>query len=267
LNLIPLGLSNPAVTRALTGLLTASALLHFYYDGFIWKMREPSVRESLGLRADASKRERFVQSRPIEPSGPSAWTHGLKWAAFILPVAWFGLAETRGPALALDRDRMIVDAVPRSAAARNNLGGALLVRGRIDEAIVQLEQALRLDPANAEAHSNLGVALARRGRVPEAIAHYQEALRLDSRQRQAYSNLGNALLQQGNIREAIARFGEALAIDPGDPQARTNLAGALLRDGRLDEAIGQLEQVLRVTPNFEPARRNLEIMRAQRKGT
>jgi Flp pilus assembly protein TadD len=255
LNLVPPGLSSQTLSRSLTGLLTASALLHFYYDGFIWKVRERSVGESLGLSAQ--------RARPIEPSGPSGWAHGLKWAAFVLPVVWLGLAETRGVILALERDRMIVQAVPRSAEARNNLGGALLVRGEVDEAMEHLQEAVRIDPNHAEAHSNLGVALARRGRSTEAIDHYREALRLDPRQTQAYSNLGNALLQQGQIREAIVQFEAGLSIDPADPQARTNLAGALLRDGRIDEAIGALEQVLRVTPDFQPARRNLEIMRQQ----
>jgi tetratricopeptide (TPR) repeat protein len=256
LNLVPPGLSSQTLSRSLTGLLTASALLHFYYDGFIWKVRERSVGESLGLSTQ--------RARPIEPFGPSGWAHGLKWAAFILPVIWLGFAETRGVMLALERDRMIVQAVPRSAEARNNLGGALLVRGEIDEAMEHLQEAVRIDPNHAGAHSNLGVALARRGRSTEAIDHYREALRLDPRQTQAYSNLGNALLQQGQIREAIVQFEEGLSIDPADPQARTNLAGALLRDGRIDEAIAELEQVLRVTPDFQPARRNLEIMRRQR---
>jgi len=254
LNLVPPGLPSQTLSRSLTGLLTASALLHFYYDGFIWKVREPSVRESLGLSTE--------RTRPI--GRPRPWAHGLKWAAFIVPVAWLGLAETRGTMLALERDRMIVQSVPRSAVARNNLGGALLVRGEIEEAIQQLQEGLRLDPNYAEAHSNLGVALARRGRSADAIDHYREALRLDPYQTQAYSNLGNALLQQGRVREAITSFEEGLAMDPADPQARTNLAGALLREGRIDEAIGELERVLRVTPDFLPALRNLEIMRRQR---
>ena len=284
LNLVPPWLSSQALSRSLTGLLTASALLHFYYDGFIWKVREPSVRESLGLSGASARpfesgrvapslvggrpaqARRSSGAQPIGPSGPAPWAHGLKWAAFVVPVAWLGFAEMRGAMQALERDRRIVQAVPRSAEARNNLGGALLVRGEVGEAIEQLQEALRLNPQHAEAHSNLGVALARRGRTLEAIDHYREALRLDPRQTQAYSNLGNALLQQGQVREAIARFTEGLAIDPADPQARTNLAGALLRDGRIDEAIAELERVLRVTPDFEPARRNLEIMRRQRQG-
>src|SRR5260370_18350283 len=39
------------LTRLLTGVVAASGLLHFYYDGFIWKVREKSTRQSLGLAA------------------------------------------------------------------------------------------------------------------------------------------------------------------------------------------------------------------------
>jgi Flp pilus assembly protein TadD len=258
LNLLPAGVSNPAIGRALTGLLTASALLHFYYDGFIWKVREPVVRESLGV---AGSRAPARPPAP-QPVGSTGWAHGLKWAAFVVPAAWLGTAQLQGTLPPLERDRLIAAAVPNSAQARNNLGGALLVAGRVDEALPHLEAAVRLDPAHAEAHSNLGVALARRGRVDDAIEHYRAALRLDARQTQAYSNLGNAYLQQGKVREAIAWFEQALTLAPGDPQARTNLAGALLRDGRATDAIAALEEVLRTTPDFQPARRNLEIIKS-----
>src|SRR2546423_10387702 len=37
------------IKRVLTGVVSASTLLHFYYDGFIWKVRESSTRQALGL--------------------------------------------------------------------------------------------------------------------------------------------------------------------------------------------------------------------------
>jgi tetratricopeptide (TPR) repeat protein len=256
LNYLPTTISDRSISRVLTGLLTASALLHFYYDGFIWKVREHAVGESLGLRPGA-------RPRPIEPQ-TAGWVHGLKWAALAVPVLWLGTSQARGAVDRYERDRLVAETVPRSAQARNNLGGSLLLQGRIDEAIPQLQEALRLQPEHAEAHSNLGIALARRGRTAEAIDHYRESLRLDPRQTQAYSNLGNALLAQGQVSEAIAQFEAALSLDAGDPQARTNLAGALVRSGRTDEAIAQLERVLKTTPGFQPAGRNLEILRSQR---
>jgi tetratricopeptide (TPR) repeat protein len=263
INLLPAVLSSTMTTRILTGVLTASALLHFYYDGFIWKVRDPSIRESLGVGAAGNAAPKGKPAEPIPRVGPLPWVHGLKWAAFIVPVVWLGVSQSQGAMRRIERDRLVVDAVPRSAQARNNLGGSLLVQGQIDEAMEHLREALRLDPGHAEAHSNLGVALARRGRAADAIEEYRKALSLDPGQTQAYSNLGNALLQQGSVREAIEQFDQALAINPDDPQARTNRAGALFRAGRTDEAIADLEEVLRVSPNFEPARRNLQIVRGQ----
>jgi hypothetical protein len=73
------------VKRILTGVVTASTLLHFYYDGFIWKVRERSTRQSLGLAGGTAD----VSLGGVLPSW--AW-HGLKWVAvFVLPLGalWF----------------------------------------------------------------------------------------------------------------------------------------------------------------------------------
>ena len=43
--------------------------------------------------------------------------------------------------------------------AHNNLGVALAQQGKMDEAIVQFDQALRLKPDYAQARTNLGYAL------------------------------------------------------------------------------------------------------------
>jgi len=71
--------------RILTGVVTASALLHFYYDGFIWKVREKSTRQSLGIGGGTAD---------VSTSGflPSWALHGAKWAAFfVIPLGalWY----------------------------------------------------------------------------------------------------------------------------------------------------------------------------------
>src|SRR5881296_422946 len=75
------------VKRILTGVVTASALLHFYYDGFIWKVREKSTRQSLGISggtADASTNG-FL---------PSWALHAAKWVAvFVIPLTALWFAE------------------------------------------------------------------------------------------------------------------------------------------------------------------------------
>jgi Flp pilus assembly protein TadD len=49
--------------------------------------------------------------------------------------------------------------MPKSAEAHNNMGIALGSKGRLEEAIVQFQQAVQLNPENAEAQHNLASAL------------------------------------------------------------------------------------------------------------
>jgi tetratricopeptide (TPR) repeat protein len=49
-------------------------------------------------------------------------------------------------------------------------------QGKLQEAIIHYEQALRIKPDLAETHYNLGLALEYTGRVQEAIQHYERAL-------------------------------------------------------------------------------------------
>ena len=60
-----------------------------------------------------------------------------------------------------------------------NLGSALHgIRARLDEAIAEFREAIRLKPDYAEAHNNLGIALKAQGKLDEAIAEYRAAIRL-----------------------------------------------------------------------------------------
>jgi tetratricopeptide (TPR) repeat protein len=118
----------------------------------------------------------------------------------------------------------IFASVVRCAAAHNNLGMALGQAGRLPEAIVQYEQALRIKPDSTDAHNNLGVALAQTGKIEEAIAHFEQTLRIKPDYAEAHYNLGVALGQAGRIPEAIKHLQQALRIKPDYAQARNALA-------------------------------------------
>src|SRR5207248_3989857 len=85
------------IKRILTGVVTASALLHFYYDGFIWKVREKSTRQSLGIGGGTAD----VASNAFLPS----WAlHGAKWVAiFIIPLGVLWYREVHIPGNQLER--------------------------------------------------------------------------------------------------------------------------------------------------------------------
>ena len=69
------------------------------------------------------------------------------------------------------------------------LSDQLLLQGKIDEAMCQMETALRMNPDSPENHYKLGNLLLIKGRSEEARHHFGEALRLDP----SYHKAGEAL--------------------------------------------------------------------------
>src|SRR5262249_40511421 len=116
------------ITRVLTGVGAASGLLHFYYDGFIWEVREKSTRQTLrpaGGPADVT----------LGGFLPGWGLHASKWAmAFVIPLGamWFGKLYRAAPAT--DRSGYVAADLPASARAHFNYGAALQQEGRLDEA-------------------------------------------------------------------------------------------------------------------------------------
>src|SRR6059058_5445484 len=128
------------VKRVLTGVVAASGLLHFYYDGFIWKVRDRSTRENLGLAAGNTP----AASREVLPTG---LLHGLKWVGvFVIPLGalWIGQARNKTPEV--EQTARIAADLPNGARAHWKHGFALHKAERLDEAAEEYRVALRLNP-------------------------------------------------------------------------------------------------------------------------
>ena len=147
-----------------------------------------------------------------------------------------------------------------SYAAHNNLGNALVSRGRFEEALTHYEQALKIKPDDAEAHSNLGNALVGQGRFDEAIAHYQKALALKPDRAKVYINLGFVAAQRGRLPEAIGYYHKALEIKPDDAEAYFNLGLALASQGRFDAAMTEYQKALEIKPAYAEVHNNLGLL-------
>jgi tetratricopeptide (TPR) repeat protein len=111
--------------------------------------------------------------------------------------------------------------------AHTRLGLVFSKEGRLDEAISQYREALRLKPNNADAHYDLANALCRKKLWDEAIGQYREDLQLSPDDPEGHNNLGVVFFQKGNLNEAITQFQEALRLKPDYANAQKNLAAAL----------------------------------------
>ncbi len=151
------------------------------------------------------------------------------WGAGMILGGMLGVLTWRQCTIYADGERLYRDTLarnPSSALAHTNLGVILTLSGRFDEALGELQAAVKLTPASAKAHDDLGVALYRLGRIAEAIREYREAVRLEPEFFEAHNNLGAAFARAGRLPEAITEFQESLRLNPDYTNARTNLERA-----------------------------------------
>lgn len=145
----------------------------------------------------------------------------------------------------------------------HNLGVVLQDQGRVDEAIDNYREAVRIN-GWTPSRLNLGVLLSRKGEHSEAIVAYRRALEVNPNNSLMHNNLANALVATGEIEEALDHFRAAVRLNPRYYQAQSNLALNLVRVGRADEAIAAARAALRVNPRFGQAHNTLGMALAQK---
>jgi tetratricopeptide (TPR) repeat protein len=111
---------------------------------------------------------------------------------------------------------------PNDARNYHELGNLLNnFLGRIDDALAAYLEARRLDPNDAAIHHNIGLMLIQLGRVGEALVPLQVALRLEPRYRNARYLLSDAYGILGRYDEAAKSWGKFLELVPDGPEALT----------------------------------------------
>jgi len=128
--------------------------------------------------------------------------------------------------------------------ARLGLAHALAAIGATDEALEQLEQAVRIAPGFVEAQTALADAYRERGRHEEALAIYQATA--DNHPGNAHATLALARALQANYERAAAEetYRQTLALNAGNSEAYVELAALLSHKGRNDEAADLLSMAL-----------------------
>ncbi len=239
------------VKRFLMGIVAASGLLHFYYDGFIWKVRERSTRESLGLAGGTAD----ISLGGLLP----AWaTHAGKWVgAFFLPLAILGVLQMRGAPPRDVRQAWVVSDLPNSAREHNDYGDILYRSGRGSEAAEQYRLELKINPDSAASHNKLGAILLADSKVDAAFSEFDAAVQLKPDDGEYRYDRGYTLLRLGRQEEALADYQAAARLAPKSERVHNGYAALLQSAGEIDQAIQQWRQSLRYSPNSFNARLGL----------
>ena len=250
-------ISVESMRHVLIGVITASALLHFYYDGFIWKVREPQTGTMLGIQnAGAGS----LTSPHLWP----AWTrHSMRWAALVIPFGALCAAQLVGRVVPpLERTAKVAEVLPHDPKAQLNHGKALHEAGRVEEALRKYEFAVSREPSLAEAEFCLGLAWKDLGDLDRAQEHYEKSFALDPKNGKCESNLAGVLLAKGRTEEARRHYEHSITLNPLMQIAHKELGDILRGEGEYDAAIAHYEAALRIQPDFAEAKENLAFARS-----
>ncbi len=148
---------------------------------------------------------------------------------------------------------------PPNLRIEHNLGVALGVSDRYDEAAAHFEKALQIDPNFYDGLVVMGVTRAHQGRLPEAIEYFQAAIHSQPDAPKARVQLAHALWTENRDEAALEEMDRASQLAPKDAAIRADFGLALALVGRIPEAIEQLNEALRLNPNSAEAHNNLGL--------
>lgn len=195
--------------------------------------------------------EAYRQMLEMEPGNAHTY--------YNLALALESADDLNGARAALEK---AVDADPKMALARGELGRLALTAGDRAGARKWLEQAVALDPQLVSALGNLGVIYAEEGNNAKAEAALRQALEGDPKYAQGYLNLGLILAQQQEYAAAEAELQKALQIMPDDARTLSAMGKVECRLGKDSAGIKLLERVAAMEPNSAAAHLDVAIAEA-----
>jgi tetratricopeptide (TPR) repeat protein len=172
-----------------------------------------------------------------------------------------GSSTKPAPAVLSDepRDSLRGSSAPNGASTPRELGLAALREGKLDEAILHLQESLRIEPECPALLHHLGVAFHKKKRHVDAIDCWQRALALQPDLPDTWLCLGHAKRDTGKLEEAAAHYREVVRLRPQAPEGHFHLGDALRHLGRFADAAVSYRECLRLKPDFVEAHHNLGL--------
>ncbi len=196
----------------------------------------------------------FERAIELDPRSSSAYS-GLAYANLLAVNMDYAPDEEKARADALEAAKTAVALDNKDAMAHLALGRAYGVRGvsDYDTAIVELSQAIELNPSSALAHFALGHTLTHIGRPDEALPEFEQAMRLSPHDPNLWlfqMILGFALILLKQHEQALDWLQKSVRHDNVGFWAYANLVSCLGHMGRKKEGQEAARQLLKMKPDF-----------------
>jgi protein O-mannosyl-transferase len=149
---------------------------------------------------------------------------------------------------------------PGEVDGRGGLASVLISQQRFDQAVVVLQDLIRLDARNPSNYANLGIAYVGLDRSEDAVNAFTRAVELAPENPSFHHNLGNALAGVARLDEAIAEYRRSLALAPGKAAVHQALGMVLVAKGRREEAVAELKRAATLDPENPEIRSDLAAL-------
>ena len=146
---------------------------------------------------------------------------------------------------------------PTDHRALSALGWANFKAERLEEAAEFYTKAIQAKPDLQSAHANLGLVMDRLRRPDAAMNHWRDAIRLDPQDVSTRSLLAAAFLTKRDYAEAATEYQQVVKLSPRDARSYNNLGFSYEKLGKLDEAIAAYKQAIEIDPKLAIAHNNL----------
>lgn len=220
-------------------------------DAYDYYLRGWAHYQSRIKKSNPIAREMFAQAISLDPDYSVAYA-GLGLVEF----AKVSYGWTEFPAESLQRSftygQKAVELDPNNSVAHELLSSVYTFQNKFDLAIMEAQQALKLNPNSATIYSQLGWALLWSGQIDESISVLEISLLLDDFSvRNAWYHLGIGYYLKGEYQKASDILEKGLLKRPGFVGYHIILAATYAQLNRPQDAQDSVAKVLRYDPFFE----------------
>jgi tetratricopeptide (TPR) repeat protein len=142
---------------------------------------------------------------------------------------------------------------PSDERARYGYAEALWQRGQWQQALVQMDESVRLSAGDPQRRVRLGQMHRATGDLAQARGQAEEAIAGNPQMAAAWALKGQLLMAQGQRNEALANFHRALSFDAELPEVQLAIADIYAAENKPQRALATLQSLAQSSPQVAQA--------------
>ena len=138
-----------------------------------------------------------------------------------------------------------------------DLGIALYISNKLDEALIYFDKCIKLEPGNIKFYIRKAITLKKLNNVNDLIVCYQKIIDLNPKFIDSYINKADLLYSINDFEESLHCYQQAIKIEPDNATLKLRCGLLLSKLGRIEESISSYNDSIKLEPKNSGAYKNL----------